>query len=379
MAKLVVVTGATLECSEGTGPSTLIATAEPPIQLLGITVASVLDHKPSVNVKSFQTCKIKKKKGEHPCTCKPETPEVWTPGATSTLLPSASPVLTEASTLKCKVGGTISIVDSGQSFSLSVNAADVLEALSHEWENATGNSYKLALGLGTLTALARTVKSRDAERMAREITKIIEPYLDNPEAVAGAKSLLQHIGEESAFEKIDHQVAIVGLAIDLINSKSPKDAVATLAADGAGYVASNLCGSGMEVLGGLVGDVPGAIVGRLIGPLVCGVVGTVASNLVKGPAEGAVERIFRGAVVVAHGAESFGEAEARGAKVVAGAIESFGEAEARGAKTVGGYIVHGAEWLGNQLDPAGSPPPILYSGPADPQSVLKAPGGGTFA
>lgn len=110
MSELIVVEGAQMECDKGVMSTRLVVTTNPFVQVNGRLVASIHDRRLGANIKSpyFNLCKITGK------PCRPSIPQPWTPGGSSVLVPTLLPVLPESATLKCTVGGKISVTDPGQ-------------------------------------------------------------------------------------------------------------------------------------------------------------------------------------------------------------------------------------------------------------------------
>ena len=120
IAQLAVVDGAKLKCEFGTTPSLLHASGAN-VEIRGIRVATIDDHKPGKNIRKFGTCK---KKGGR---CEPKTPKPWAPPIPNIPLAGPSALHVDA-LLKCTTGGSdcISIVDPGQ---VGLLLSDVAKAL----------------------------------------------------------------------------------------------------------------------------------------------------------------------------------------------------------------------------------------------------------
>jgi hypothetical protein len=122
MGKLVVK-GALMSCSFGTGPGSLTVT-RPNITAGGSDAANIQDFAPSTNIPKFVMCNatmnpdvIKNTaaaNGVHtPAPCSPATTMPWKPGAKKVLITN-QPALDDASTLSCQWQGVISITSAGQ-------------------------------------------------------------------------------------------------------------------------------------------------------------------------------------------------------------------------------------------------------------------------
>lgn len=124
MPKLVVM-GAQMQCTMGTGPSQLIVIPTgPPVQGASKLAATIMDNKPAVNVPPFVMCKSLANPTVAsataaalgtltPMPCIPVTPAPWAPGATKVMI-SNKPALHQSCKLMCNWAGIISITSPGQ-------------------------------------------------------------------------------------------------------------------------------------------------------------------------------------------------------------------------------------------------------------------------
>jgi hypothetical protein len=129
MAELVCM-GATLQCSFGTVPSTLtVVPAGQPVVTGTNPAATIMDHKPMVNIMPFIMCSAPANPAvvaataaamgtPTPAPCVPVTPAPWTPGSPTVLIGNMA-ALNKTSTLACTWGGAITITAPGQ-FTVSV-------------------------------------------------------------------------------------------------------------------------------------------------------------------------------------------------------------------------------------------------------------------
>lgn len=108
---LYVVEGAMLRCSQGTIPMVLRVTSNRKKKINVRCVATVADHKPMLNVGLFGICLKLTKANPVPCVC--ATPKPWEKGYKKEKIGKYMPLLGK-STLKCTVGGKITIADTGQ-------------------------------------------------------------------------------------------------------------------------------------------------------------------------------------------------------------------------------------------------------------------------
>ena len=119
----LVVNGAQLKCSEGAAPSTLTVLPDKRMDIDGQPIATIMDHKPMVNIAPFGMCKTQANPQVAaataaangvltPMPCQPVIPAPWSPGSSLLDLLQA-PALTDDSTCTCQWAGTIEITDSG--------------------------------------------------------------------------------------------------------------------------------------------------------------------------------------------------------------------------------------------------------------------------
>jgi len=122
---LLVCMGATLRCSFGTVPSSLLIAA-PHRTFVGPVpaVANIMDNMPISNIVPFGMCTTVSNPAVAtattaalgvltPMPCVPVTPAPWTPGSPSVLVENM-PALNNTSTLMCAWGGVIQVTLAGQ-------------------------------------------------------------------------------------------------------------------------------------------------------------------------------------------------------------------------------------------------------------------------
>ncbi|KNY25349.1 DUF4280 domain-containing protein [Pseudobacteroides cellulosolvens] len=116
--------GATLQCSFGLAPGTLIITPQNKV-LTSMPIANIMDNKPLLNIMPFGMCQsianpvvasaTAAKLGVlTPMPCVPCTVAPWTPGS-PTVMVGNMPALNNSSKLMCNWGGVIQIINPGQS------------------------------------------------------------------------------------------------------------------------------------------------------------------------------------------------------------------------------------------------------------------------
>lgn len=119
-----VCAGATLMCSFGAGPSTLMVTPENRVTAGSPPAATIMDFAPMKNVMPFSMCAspanpvviaaTAAKLGVFtPAPCLPATMQPWAPGSPTVLIGSI-PALNNTSTLMCQWGGVITVSVPGQ-------------------------------------------------------------------------------------------------------------------------------------------------------------------------------------------------------------------------------------------------------------------------
>ncbi|WP_371260838.1 DUF4280 domain-containing protein [Myxosarcina sp. GI1] len=105
--------GATLKCSFGTTPSSLIVIPKgTPTIIEGKLAATIMDFRPIVNIPSFRMCNSK----INPIApaCVPVIPAPWAPG-TATFSINTPLALNDSCKCMCAWGGVIQITNPGQS------------------------------------------------------------------------------------------------------------------------------------------------------------------------------------------------------------------------------------------------------------------------
>ena len=121
---LQVCMGATLKCSFGSAPSSLVVLPVNRV-LTGTPDANIMDHIPLVNILPFGMCSAPTNPTVAaattaalgvltPMPCVPATPAPWLPGAPTVLLANA-PTLDNTSKLLCMWAGVIEVTAAGES------------------------------------------------------------------------------------------------------------------------------------------------------------------------------------------------------------------------------------------------------------------------
>lgn len=119
-----VCSGATLQCSFGLAPSTLVV---PPVNLMmtgNMPAANIMDHIPMVNIMPFGMCTSPANPMVAaatsaalgvltPMPCIPVTPSPWVPGAATVMLGNM-PALNNTCKLMCNWAGVIQVLAPGQ-------------------------------------------------------------------------------------------------------------------------------------------------------------------------------------------------------------------------------------------------------------------------
>ncbi len=119
-----VTTGATLQCSFGATPSSLVVLPVNRVMAGGIPAATIMDSIPIANIPTFGMCSSIANPTVAtattaaagvltPMPCVPATPAPWVPGA-PTVLTGGQPTLDNTCKLMCLWAGVIQIVNPGQ-------------------------------------------------------------------------------------------------------------------------------------------------------------------------------------------------------------------------------------------------------------------------
>jgi hypothetical protein len=119
-----VCAGASLQCSFGLAPSTLMVLPANQMMTSYMPAANIMDNKPMVNILPFGMCTSLANPTVAaatsaamgvltPMPCIPVTTAPWVTGAPTVLLGNM-PALNNTSTLMCTWGGVISIIAPGQ-------------------------------------------------------------------------------------------------------------------------------------------------------------------------------------------------------------------------------------------------------------------------
>lgn len=119
-----VCNGATLMCSFGVAPSTLIVLPQNQVMTSNVPAANIMDNKPIANIPPFGMCTTPSNPAVAsataaamgvltPMPCVPVIPAPWAAGSPTVLLGNM-PALNNTSTLTCAWGGVITITVPGQ-------------------------------------------------------------------------------------------------------------------------------------------------------------------------------------------------------------------------------------------------------------------------
>ncbi|MBN2394153.1 MAG: DUF4280 domain-containing protein [Anaerolineae bacterium] len=119
-----VCSGAMLQCSFGTTPSTLSVLQKNRVATSTMPAANIMDHVPTVNIQPFGMCTTPSNPQVAAATaaasgvltpqpCIPVTTAPWTPGCLKVNV-GGQPALTNTCQLMCSYGGVITVVNPGQ-------------------------------------------------------------------------------------------------------------------------------------------------------------------------------------------------------------------------------------------------------------------------
>ncbi|MGH9245628.1 MAG: DUF4280 domain-containing protein [Acidimicrobiales bacterium] len=120
---MLVVAGATMQCSFGTAPSVLVVDPKNRV-MAGTPAANIMDNKPTANIPPFMMCTSLANPQVAAATaaaqgvltpqlCLPVIAAPWAPGSTRVLIGN-QPALSDASKCACNWAGVISITNPGQ-------------------------------------------------------------------------------------------------------------------------------------------------------------------------------------------------------------------------------------------------------------------------
>lgn len=121
---LLVVAGAMMQCSFGAAPAVLAVLPVNKTSAGGPPAASILEHKPLVNIPTFGMCASPANPTVAaataaamgvltPMPCVPSTAAPWAPGSATALIGNA-PALSSTSKCMCNWGGVIQVTFPGQ-------------------------------------------------------------------------------------------------------------------------------------------------------------------------------------------------------------------------------------------------------------------------
>lgn len=120
---IAVGSGAMLTCSFGAAPGTLTVLPAGRVNVDGVPMANIMDHKPNVNIAPFGMCMSLSNPQVSAATsaaqgvltpqpCLPMTQTPWAPGS-ATVMIGGQPALTNTSTCNCLWAGVITISNPG--------------------------------------------------------------------------------------------------------------------------------------------------------------------------------------------------------------------------------------------------------------------------
>jgi hypothetical protein len=111
--------GASMACTMGAAPASLIVTSQPIEKIDDLLIATVLDCVPVTNIPPFGTCQtLTAAASGVPTPCVPAPTGPWKPGSLIAKINSLA-VLTMPAQTMCGIGGCISITDAGQTVEVS--------------------------------------------------------------------------------------------------------------------------------------------------------------------------------------------------------------------------------------------------------------------
>ena len=122
---LLVVNGATLMCSFGAAPSSLVVIPANRVNASNVPAANIMDSTPMMNIQPFGMCSTLSNPQVAAATsaaqgvltpqpCIPVTTGPWMPGSPTVLIAN-QPAVSNSCQLMCMWGGTITVSNAGQS------------------------------------------------------------------------------------------------------------------------------------------------------------------------------------------------------------------------------------------------------------------------
>ena len=119
-----VCMGASLMCSFGTAPSSMVVLPTNRVMTSNMPAANIMDHIPMVNILPFAMCTTPSNPTVAsataaalgvltPMPCIPVVPAPWTPGSPTVMIGN-QPIINNTSTCNCAWGGVITVVSPGQ-------------------------------------------------------------------------------------------------------------------------------------------------------------------------------------------------------------------------------------------------------------------------
>lgn len=148
--KIFLCAGAQIKCSKGTSPGILKVLPDKKVSLNGQAIATKTCNKGMVNIMPFGTCQR-----EYSPPCTPNISGMWN-NLVSFITASGEQVPCEKSKCNCSFGGTISIINPGQSFSGASsgqnNSSDEEDEDKNDKEQEKKESYQ---EVSVLTAIKR--------------------------------------------------------------------------------------------------------------------------------------------------------------------------------------------------------------------------------
>jgi hypothetical protein len=126
---MAVCNGAQILCSFGTAPGTLVVLPDHQALTSKAPWATIMDHKPMVNIMPFAMCMSMANPAVAAATaaafgvltpqpCIPATAAPWTPGIVTVMI-GKLPALNDSSKCLCSFGGVIQVVYPGQIMTLT--------------------------------------------------------------------------------------------------------------------------------------------------------------------------------------------------------------------------------------------------------------------
>ena len=255
MADSYVCSGATMKCSMGTSQANLTVLPSRTVFLTGRPMANISDHLSMVNLAPFGRCRslgfpatASATAANHgsltPMPCMHNTPFPWIGGKNDYIV-KGDPALLKSSTCQCMWGGTISLIDDGQSSTgpIDLNRVSAMKQVTKQPYDINlririyfyvnkGGSYvnNSSSGLSTIVSQGKNIQksynvnlSPSSEKQMEELeilVKLIENFVNCYVQNAEINKINAYVYGYHFLEKNDEIEKVKNLFSDNINNDS---------------------------------------------------------------------------------------------------------------------------------------------------------------